>query len=275
MNNYTRHHESWTDYINYATTPAKMHNEHTKPSCDWNGNITFDEACDLARTGWTEAAGDADQLARGITRQVIANRTESTWTFPQDVTGESLDVATFLTGTPECFISPMSVSTARPARVVRIVVGTGMLAHVDEAVYRRRGSAIVALIDCIMEAGYTVELWGWHAATAGHGTKKRISHAYRIQGSDQPVNIGKIMFALAHPAAHRRINFSARCNPEVPDEVLAPFGNMGATIQGDPSPGDLPPAIDEQTLFVPAIEPGQRWTFDESVEWITERLERL
>lgn len=272
MNEYTRHHESWTDYINYAATPAKMWTEHAKPSSDWNGNITFDEACDLARTGWTEAASDADQLARGITRQVIANRTESTWTFPQDVTGESLDVATFLTGTPECFISPMSVSTARPARVVRITVGTGMLAAVDDGAYRRRGAAIVALIDCIMDAGYTVELWGWHAATKG---SKRISHAYRIQGADQPVNIGKIMFALAHPAAHRRINFSARCNPEVPDEVLRSFETMGATVQGDPSPGDLPATVDEHTLFVPAIQPGERWTFDQSVEWITERLEGL
>jgi len=241
---------------------------------DWNGNVTAAEAIDLARNGWTDVADEADRLARAITRQVIATQDTLTWAFPQDVTGESLDVATFLTGVPECWMNPVPLRTVAPAKTVRIVIATGMFITVSPDAYRRRGAAIVALIDTINDAGYRVEVWGWAAATAETG-RHRISHAYLIQSADQQVNISRIMFALAHPAAHRRINFMARIAHDTPVELREPFDGMGLTVNGDPEPGDLPPMADERTLVVQAIQPRQAWSFEDSVRWITDTLDRL
>lgn len=273
-NRFARHHESWSAFVDYAKTYPAQHDGGRSDRCtDWNGNLTFDEAADMAAVGWTEAAPDADRLARGITRQVIANREDSTWTFPQDVVGEAVDVATFLTGTPECFVTPTRVSTVAPAQVVRIVVSTGALAEVDPGEIRRRGAAIVALIDCITDAGYACEVWSWAAATEYTG---RISHAVKLQPSDQPINIARLMFALSHPAAHRRIMFSARCNPEVPSAILRGFGGMGHTVNGDPEPGDLPDDVAENhTIVVTAITKSQSWDFDSSVRWIESTIARL
>jgi hypothetical protein len=269
---FTKHHDAWNTFVDYAAAPPPAGCEagRTHPT-EWNGGTTFDEAIEMGHRGWAEAAPDADRLAQGITRQVLADRESIEWTFPRDVTGDTVDIGAYLSGVPECFITPMPVTTAAPARVVRLVIATGALSTVTADAMRNRGIAVVALIECIRRAGYSVELWAWAAATLHSG---RQSHAVLVQGADQPVNTGRIMFAFAHPSMHRRLMFAARHNAEVPASLR--WEGYGGTVDGDPDPGDLPDGIvTEDTLVIPAIRPGEAWTTNDSVWFINRMLDRL
>lgn len=281
MERFTKHHESWNAFVDYVNEPAPpdLAYKRTSDPSDWNGNVTFGQATEYAHRGWAEAAPDADRLAHGITKQVIANREATEWAFPRDVAGDVFDIGAYLSGAPECFIQPMPFTTVSPARVVRIIVSTGALSHVQPTAIRNRGIAVVALIECIRRAGYSVELWAWAAATGddwstGKKVSGRQSHAVCVQPANQPVNVGRIMWAFAHPGMHRRLMFAARHHAEVP--AVLRWDGYGGTVKTAPDPGDLPEGVcDDDTVVITSINPGEDWNTDDAVRFIEETLDRI
>jgi hypothetical protein len=197
------------------------------------------------------------------------------WTFPMDLSGDVVDVGTFLTGEPECMIAPVMVPTPGTGRVVRIVVPTAVSASVSADTVRARGAAIVALVDVLARCGNRLEVWSWSGVS--HGSRGRTSTAVLVQAADQPLDMGRIMFALAHPAWLRRIMFGVWENPangNTPAIVTERGSGYGTPESTPPKDGDLPDD-DGPSIVLPMLRARDDWSVDKAVAWIAAQLDTI
>lgn len=240
---------------------------------EWHGGSVA-EVATLARHGWEGVVAETDALASRITDAVVKQRVITRWEQQRDVAGGRVDVGRYLAGEPDCMIRSRRRQRRGAAKVVRIVVPTTYSASVSEDVVRRRGAAVVALVDVLNRAGNRLEIWSWNQIMIGNN---RESIATKVQDAADPVNMGRIMFALAHPGMLRRIVFGVQENPAVFDEawITARGSGYGMPCKKDPQPGDIPGDGDGPTVSLPLLKPGEPWTVDDSVAWIIRELDRI
>lgn len=88
-----------------------------------------------------------------------------------DLAGGTLDVATYLSGTPECF----SRIEPRKGKDIRIVFSPEVhVTSVTDAI-TMRGAAILSLVDSLESQGNRVELWlGWDNTVDGQKYESQI-----------------------------------------------------------------------------------------------------
>ena len=240
---------------------------------EWHGGSVA-HVSNLAHRGWEGVVAETDALASRITDAVVKQRIVTRWEQQRDTYGSRVDVGRFLAGEPECMIRSRRRQRRGAAKVVRIVVPTTYSASVGEDVVRRRGAAVVALVDVLNRAGNRLEIWSWNGITIG-GNRESI--ATKIQDAADPVNMGRIMFALAHPGLLRRVVFGVQENPAVFDEswIRDRGEGYGMPIKGAPLDDEIPGANDGPTVTLPSLTYGESWTVDDSVAWIIRELDRI
>lgn len=203
-----RRFESWREYVAAAESSANgpggqtSHGpERRERDGDWYETKTFNSALSLAREGWSDIRPEVDSLSSKIDA-VISPAVEPTFVNYFDVAGDSVDIGRYLDGEPECMIETRLAPVAKPGRVVTLLVDGFYSSGVKSADIRKRGVAIVALVDALTKLQHSTEIW---IETSFRNST--LTYLICVKKASQDLNIDTLMFAVAHPSAFRRINF--------------------------------------------------------------------
>lgn len=255
--------------------PHRSRKRQQEPA--WYGGWTFKTAVDRARgEGYSEALPEVEQLVSHVEQQVETDLHTTTFESRFDVAGAEVDMGRFLSGEPECMVESAPIRIARKGRAVRIVVPVAYSAFTDPETIRRRGAAIVALCDILARAQHPLEVW---AVLACSGDGGRYVPAVLVQEANQPLDMGRIMLALAHPAMFRHLGFAF--GEHESDQTRRRFGYHERGGYGYPSweakATDIPEANGE-TIVLPWLSgrgENDTWSKDHAVKWIEQQLNLL
>ncbi len=165
---------------------------------------TIQEAFELARSGWTDKVDEARQVSNPLFTRIASKIERQDPVY--DLIGSQIDIAAFVDGQPECWqrMEPTTVDGAS-SRIIRLAYNAFSSASVRTEALIKRGSAISSLVELLEFAGYRVEIWlvcGVH-----HDHTKNIKADFElsvlIKQADQPIDMARLLMALAHPATTR------------------------------------------------------------------------
>ncbi len=173
----------------------------------WSGTSNFDEACQLALRGWPEGREHAERYLIAI-ESIIGMKTFMP-TPEFSVHGGGVDVGRFMGSDPECMVSRKPEERDAPSRIVTIVFNAAISGSESPEVLIQKGAVACAMIDKIESLGLRVEC---HVTAGSIGQTKdgarKIELSYLLKKAEEPLELDRIIFALAHPAAFRRLMFS-------------------------------------------------------------------
>jgi len=195
---------SFGEMYNYAkdNDEPKSSNGNSK---EWAGTKTLASACDLARNGWTEVRPMVDEILGDLTER-LADKLDNLYKPQYDFGGAYVDMGRFVEGDPECMVTFQAVEAGAMGRVIKIAVSGTASAFIDPEDIKKRGIAIISLVDTINKLGFGVELW-WDSTIEHTG---RHCTAVKLHDSADTLDINSVMFALAHPSMLRRLAFSVQ-----------------------------------------------------------------
>lgn len=171
----------------------------------FSGTDSFAEAEQLARFGWADGTASIGKLAARIVEK-IGQKTKVE-RMVRDVAGEFPDVAAYLNGEPESMIKFQDEDKAACGRVVRVSVNMVVHHRVSPEAISRRGAVVVALVDAIEQAGHLAEITLRMDSRHGYGGGYMAIQT-TAKRCDEPLNIERLAFALAHTSMFRRMTFA-------------------------------------------------------------------
>ena len=274
---------TWGEFVARCALPAEGKGGSrlgSRSSDNANCGGTFNQAMERATgKGYAEVLPEVERVAGRVSDQVFTSRLESTFQAVHDVAGSEVDIDRFLDGTPECMIESEPVRIARQGRAVRVAVNVSASWCTDEAVIRRRGAAVLALLDVLRRAQHPVEVWAVVQVRAQKSDGAVGVTSVLVQRADEPVDEGRLAFALAHPGFLRRLWFA--CEEQHPGGIRQAysFGHTGGGY-GIPVPkcreDCVPPDATGHTILVDGLGVGNiKWTEEQGAEWINDQLDTL
>ncbi|MEV5827310.1 hypothetical protein AB0L25_17195 [Spirillospora sp. NPDC052242] len=194
---------SWQEFVDRARAPDSIPDGSGRGERGpWPG-ASWDEALRLARDGWTTVLPEVDaevaELRERVRDEVVTTALVPSW----DVTGGEVDVGVYLSGTPECMVDAVPQRISARGRVVSFLVPAGYVHTTPHAAVRNRGVALAALCSSIIASGHSVEIWSGFCAHVGPG--ERFAAVARVVSAAEPLDMGRLMFVMAHPAMLRRL----------------------------------------------------------------------
>lgn len=174
---------------------------------EWAGG-TFEEALQLAKTGWNAPMAELDEL---VAIDHMAAEMVPAWVREVGVSGDEVDVAAFVEGVPEHMVTMLPMPTRGFGRVVRIKVNCAYAQHISTAKIIERGRVLTALVDRLYLEGLRVEIVV-QLSTERIYRRNRYHLQYNIElvgagGND--VSLPDVMYAVGHPTMLRRLGFAA------------------------------------------------------------------
>jgi len=161
----------------------------------------YPASMELARHGWKDGARRVMALSEKLKAAITSEMTAPGLVY--DVVGDVPDVGEFMAGTPEHMLAFQEVPTT--ARVVRVVVGSGARASVSADSMIARGACVCAAIDAIESAGVRCEIVVGKATRFMRAKTEFIWEAYiTVKAADEPLNMDRLAYVLAHPSFFRR-----------------------------------------------------------------------
>ena len=241
-----RHVLAFGDNINdvgdfLAKTPGKWsyrQGENATAEDSWDLNAGYQGALTMAKEGWQEGVNMIDEALQAITP---STGREARWGYAQ--TGGSVSVGRYLTGHPKCMRNRRRRAYGS-APVLHIVVNTVASCMVEAKQMANYGAAIVGLIDRLENMGKRVHL-DMAMVTRVEGDT-RLSVGWNVKRASEPVDLSQVAFAIAHPAAFRRIGFAMM--ERSPSELACP----GYGFCCDIIPEDVPDYT-EGTMLVDGV----------------------
>ena len=198
---------SFGDFYNYAKDNIAPLSSDKKEVDNWSGTKSLAKACDLARNGWTEVRPEVEDLLGDLTER-LADKLDNLYKPMYDFGGAYVDMGRFVEGDPECMVTFQAVPEGAMGRVIKIAVAGTASAYISPEHIRKRGVAIISLVDTINKLGFGVELW-WDSTIEGKDSRSH-STAVKLHDSADTLDINSVMFALAHPSMLRRLTFSVQ-----------------------------------------------------------------
>lgn len=214
---------------------CRDHSRSNQATNSWDYRAGFKGALKLARYGWPEGREQWADEYRANFSQFQSERPPSGY----DLAGDRLDPVLAAAGDPEPFISPVAFDPRQ--RVITILVSCLHSAAVSSRCIHNRGLAILATIDNAEAEGRRVELRA-AAPSEGHIGDDKVEIYATIKRADEPVDIDRLAYVLAHPAFGRRILFGAM-------EICGIGKDLSSSYGHTYTPRGLPPS----TAFLPGI----------------------
>lgn len=246
--------EIWNSYEEFVDKVGNNANplssDNVSGSREWDLSVgSLSKAVGLAHGGWADARPDVDKVLSSLTDR-LDHKYGDRYNTVMDVTGGFVDVGTYMSGVPECMVQFVQEPDVSVGRVVRIMNSSGFLSGVDGTAVLRRGVAIIALVEVLHKMGFGVELWN-DSSIDGKKDDGYSSYAtvVKLHDSAEPMDINKIIFAVAHPAYHRRLVFSAR-------EMSTKHKGMGAGNGYGSTVNSLYEKHADFDVKIPALRPG-------------------
>jgi len=171
-----------------------------EPGSDRFCPYSWEETIKSLETGWTE--GDKIKVnADSIKAQGLHND----YSVEYAITGDFLDVGTYLSGQPECWGSIIEEPKAMKHTRIFVDFSTGY--NTPSHKIENRGSAIIALVDSLRETGHYVEI----TLAARTHDAPGIDKAYQFETTfetDNSYSRDALTFCTAHPGMLRRVFIS-------------------------------------------------------------------
>jgi len=102
-------------------------------------------------------------------------------------------------------IRPFPIPLAKSGKVVRVVVPICTSGSVQQEHMRRRGAAVVSLIEAMSRAHYSVEVWAVLVINASNN--KRSAYAVKVQSAAENYDPAMVAFGVGHPGMLRHLGF--------------------------------------------------------------------
>jgi hypothetical protein len=124
------------------------------------------------------------------------------------LSGDEVDVGLYLSGEPECMTDWVMAETPSFGKVVKVIVHLTGTAGVSAEALMYRGLLACLLIDTLEASGLRCEVWGLPKCSADNGgdDPKYLAQVL-LKPADEPVELDRLAFMLAHPAVFRRFGF--------------------------------------------------------------------
>lgn len=250
---------SWHEFLDAATAEPSIDNgQSRRTGTEWPG-ATWEEAVQLATDGWPLALDEAHvtvgQLreSAGLSHSVTV--LEPTW----DVTGSEVDVGAYLAGVPECMVDAVPRQVSRRGKVITFLIPAGYTQEIKHEAIINRGLALATLCAAIIDAGHSVEIWSGDAGMLHlPEAQERFCGVARVIAAGEPFDVGRLIFAVAHPAMLRRMWFGVwDAQQEEFSAALAAdnYGHAPCTCEVT----DLPAEITEPYVFPYLTEQDRQW----------------
>jgi hypothetical protein len=210
---------------------------------------SFGEALTLARYGWQEALDSALELAESAVATANQEHMMDTFNPVWDVTGAEVDVARYLSGEPECMIDFPLAKTSKSGKVVTLVASGSISGSISADTIIKRGRVMVALAMALSRLGHAVELWIDFSKLAHSGPAGSYQRVL-IKGANDELDPSQVMFAYAHPAMLRVLNFGTADG--MPGQWRKAFSEH--TGRGIPSQNRDEALYPEGTIYLPALK---------------------
>ena len=252
--------DSWGDYLAHVsqtpTSPREMSKDNT---FSFTETASYEQAMQMANEGWASAEADARKLSNAIMRRVgsVVERDEELF----DVEGQGIDIGLFNSGLPEHWVRYEQHFQEAPGPIVRIVFNAAASGGISTRSMISKGAAVAGLIECIELSGKSVELWMAIVISAGY---EALELRVKVKDAGQPLDMGRVMFALAHPSSLRRLGFRV--------VELSQHKNWSAANYGFPA--DIADGRDKGDLYIAKSYYGEpQWTDEqETIKWVIETL---
>lgn len=189
------------------TTPNKWGSNDSRGGYghEWTLGVSYEQALELARTGWREGAQD---LSSRLEAHMPPRDKEDSWRY--DVAGELPDIGRFLAGDPTHMRRHGHPKGHRP--IIAIAVNIRLMCGVKASAMANYGAALIAVIDQLEHTNRRVELTVTFATDQG----PRVSAGWTVKKAEDPLDLAAVAFSVAHPAASRRIGFAMYEHSDVP-----------------------------------------------------------
>jgi len=172
----------------------------------FNITDTYEQAIGLARTGWPEGR---QKMVAGLDASRLINQQARIKSEELDVAGAYPMVPAFIAGVPDCMVNIGEAEIAG-TQIIRIVVNISFVAGVYDSTVINRGVAILSWVDRLEAEGKRVELIALRSTEGmSSATVNRFSLMFPLKRADEPLEIDRAAFVLAHPDMLRRLMFSA------------------------------------------------------------------
>jgi hypothetical protein len=258
---------SWQEFLDTAQRPETIATGDGRHGRTEFAGATWDEALRLAVDGWQLPLQQAD-VSVGALREragigVSVTTVEPTW----DVTGSEVDMAAYLAGVPECMIDAVPQRTSRRGRVVTFLIPATYSHKTRHESIINRGLALAALCAAIIDAGHGVEIWSDYACMMGEHKDERYHAVARVISAGEPLDVGRLIFAVAHPAMLRRLWFAVWDGVSVEVATLMDKASYGNPPY-DCRPADLPDEVTDPYVFPYLKADDTQWdSLDSAMDW--------
>ncbi|GCB47498.1 hypothetical protein [Streptomyces sp. NL15-2K] len=256
---------SWQEFVDRARAPDSIDGAGRRPRDDNWAGATWEETLRLAEDGWTtvlpEVEAEVAELRERVQEEVLTTALVPAW----DVTGSEVDVGVYLSGVPECMVDSVPQRISARGRVVTFLIPTGYVNTTPHSAVHNRGVALAALCSSIIASGHSVEIWSGDCSYVSR-TDRFVSVA-RVISAAEPLDIGRLMFVMAHPAMLRRLCFAVWDSAPEPVARRLYDTNYGHESY-DCFPEDLPEGI-TNPYVLPYLSPqDSQWkSMDTALAW--------
>jgi len=234
----------------------------------WTLGKTFLQARKMATEGWPEGREKmAGKMSDALASHELMEERED-WT--NDHWGFAPNVDAYLAGHPRHMLRPETVEQPTE-RVVRLRVNLACSATVNGEQKATWGTAVAFLVDQLENCGKQVEVTACYlingVAQLEGMPKYQRDGAYLntivIKAAGEPLDLDRLAFMVAHPAAHRRLLFKLRES----EQELCSYGG----------PQRMPKVIetleenDEEVVTIEGVEFNRNYSYDidKAIERVT------
>jgi len=199
--------EDYLKVVNVVPAQYSDQGSRERGRSDFFGTSSYEEALKLAETGWAEGAQQVIALRDKFDSFLQAQKSARVGAYGYEVSGDWLDVGRYLDGEPECFGIEVNDGEIVSQKVVSLRLNNTVSAAVTTEQIIRRGLTVLLAVDLLEACGLRVEVIVCQA-TYYYGTKDHREMNLTIKDANQPVDIDRLAFWIAHPSAFRRFGFS-------------------------------------------------------------------
>ena len=269
---YSKQFNSWLDFVtqaedNPSSIPIGQRESRTHYNTEWNGTNSFEEAIHLAKYGWPEGTTRTktklDILYNSLPSKKIIKEMVMSRVGPG-----TLDMGRYQMGHPECLMTwqDSEITTTTSGEIVPILFNFTASSAVSTEALFMKGATICTLIDLLERTGRRVELDMVLAIRCNSFPPSTARWDIRIKNAQDPLDIDRISFALAHASCLRRIGCSLM--EQMPPTLctkfnVKQFGSYGIPIDVEPSPNTL--YIKSQSLL-------EGYRREYLISWLKEQL---
>jgi hypothetical protein len=265
-NHEIRHWETVAEFVAHHNTPQSPNEAQTRTSSfikndayrtKFTGAESFEAAAQLAVHGWQDGLKKVSNAKKLVKIPSNMNAPQITPRFDEE--GDEVAVDRYLAGEPDQWVSFPLAPTPQRGKICKVILSACASGSFSADQLIRRGAVACALIDALETAGVRceVELQATFSERCPKdwanpippdfsdpaSTNAVLSDLITLKQAQDPLDMERLVYWLAHPSALRRFFFRA-----LEDRPPAIFEKFSC---GYGMPADLPPPAD--CIFIGAM----------------------